>query len=128
VVCAAALAVLDTIESAGLLERAVRLGSRLADGIRAAAAGGRDNGPDSGVIRGVRGRGLWLAIELAAPVAAAFEAAAREAGFLVNAPIPDAVRLAPPLVVTAADADAFLAVLPRLAAVASAAAASKVGP
>jgi acetylornithine/N-succinyldiaminopimelate aminotransferase len=120
VVCAAALAVLDTIEEEGLLDNALRLGSRLTDGILAAAAGGRDGG----VVRGVRGRGLWLAIELAAPVAAAFLIEARKAGFLVNAPAADAVRLAPPLVLTAADVDGFLAALPEIAA--SALAASKV--
>ena len=40
------------------------------------------------------------------------EAAARRAGFLVNAVQPDAIRLAPPLILTAAEVDEFLAALP----------------
>ncbi len=63
-------------------------------------------------MREVRGLGLWLGIVLAAPVAAAAEAAAREAGFLVNAAAPDVLRLAPPLVVTRAQLDAFADALP----------------
>ncbi|ONH29209.1 acetylornithine transaminase [Pseudofrankia asymbiotica] len=112
VVCAAALAVLDTIESEGLLASATRVGARLAAGIQAAA--------DAGVpgIAGVQGTGLWLGIELSTTTPGAFEAAARTAGFLVNGIAPDRVRLAPPLVLTEADADAFLAALPGIAAAA----------
>jgi acetylornithine/N-succinyldiaminopimelate aminotransferase len=47
-------------------------------------------------------------------VAAAVEAAARQAGFLVNAVQPDAIRLAPPLVLSAAEADEFTAALPGI--------------
>ena len=93
---AAALAVLETIERDGLLESVRTVGSRLADGLR---------GIDSPLVRGVRGAGLWLALVLARPVAAEVEAAARDAGLLVNAVQPDAVRLAPPLVLSAAEAD-----------------------
>ena len=42
------------------------------------------------------------------------EAACREAGFLVNAVQPDAIRLAPPLILEAAQADSFLAALPAV--------------
>ena len=42
------------------------------------------------------------------------EAAARRAGFLVNAVQPDAVRLAPPLILSGAEADAFLAAWPAI--------------
>jgi acetylornithine aminotransferase len=103
----AALAVLDTIVAEGLIERGAALGTRLADGILAAGAP---------VVRGVRGSGLWRAIEFDAPVAAAFEVAARDAGFLVNAVTADAVRLAPPLIVSAAELDCFVAALPGIAA------------
>ncbi len=105
VVCAAALAVLRTVEEEGLLDAATKLGDRLRRGIEGLAH------PLVGEVRGV---GLWLGVVLTEPVAAAAEAAAREAGFLVNAPAPDVLRLAPPLVVTRAQLDAFLAALPRL--------------
>ncbi len=51
---------------------------------------------------------------LTANAAADVEAAARQAGFLVNAVQPDAVRLAPPLILTAAQASAFLGALPGI--------------
>jgi acetylornithine/N-succinyldiaminopimelate aminotransferase len=104
VACAAALAVLDTIESQGLLANAAAVGERLASGV---AALGHP------LLRGTatRGRGLWLALLLTQPVAGAVEAAARQAGFLVNAVQPDAIRLAPPLILAPAQADSFLAAL-----------------
>jgi len=55
------------------------------------------------------------------------EAAARRAGFLVNAVQPDAIRLAPPLIITAAQAGAFLSALPRVLDDATAAAAAATG-
>ena len=62
---------------------------------------------------------------LTQPAAGAVEAAARDAGFLVNAVQPDAVRLAPPLILTAAQADAFLAALPGILDAAAPAAGGK---
>ena len=112
VVCAAALAVLDTLDRDGLLEAATKLGERLQRGIEALG---------SPLVSHVRGVGLWLGVVLTAPVAAAVEAQARAAGFLLNAPAPDVLRLAPPLVLTEAEVDGFLAALPGvLDAVASA--------
>jgi acetylornithine aminotransferase len=105
VACAAALAVLDTIESRGLLSHAAAVGERLATGLAQTA---------HPLLAGVRGRGLWLAAPLTQPAAAAAEAACRRAGFLVNAVQPDAIRLAPPLILTAAEADSFLAALPLI--------------
>ena len=46
------------------------------------------------------------------PAAKTIESAARDAGFLVNAPAPDVIRLAPPLIITEAQIDEFLAALP----------------
>ena len=65
-------------------------------------------------ISGVRGRGLLMAITLTEPVAASAMALAREAGFLVNAVAPDAIRLAPPLILTQAQADTFVDALPGI--------------
>ena len=110
VACAAALAVLDTIEREGLLSNATAVGNRLAAAIEAI---------EHPLVAGVRGTGLWRAIALTAPAAAAVEAAARRAGFLVNAVQPDAIRLAPPLVLTAAQADSFTGALPEILSSAS---------
>ena len=103
VVCAAALAVLRTVEQDGLLDAATALGAHL-----------RRRLEDLGhpLVREVRGLGLWLGVVLDAPVAAAAALALREAGFLVNAAAPDVLRLAPPLVVTRAQLDAFADALP----------------
>jgi acetylornithine aminotransferase len=105
VACAAALAVLDTIESEGLLKNVTEVGDRLAAGIEATG---------HPLVTGVRGSGLWRAITLAAPAAPAVEAAAARAGFLVNAVQPDAIRLAPPLILSAEHADLFTAELPAI--------------
>ncbi|MBO4273040.1 acetylornithine transaminase [Microbispora triticiradicis] len=103
--CAAALAVLGTIERDGLLGNAARMGALLSEGIAAVR---------HPLLKGVRGRGLWLAAVLTAPKSAQVQAAAQEAGFLVNALQPDAVRLAPPLVITEPDARVFLDALPGI--------------
>ena len=61
-----------------------------------------------------RGRGLLLGIVLTAEAAKPVEVAARDAGFLVNAPAPNVIRLAPPLVISAAQVDDFLAAFPAV--------------
>jgi acetylornithine/N-succinyldiaminopimelate aminotransferase len=107
VACAAALAVLDTIERDGLLAQVTAVGDHLAAGLRAVG---------HPLVAGVRGAGLWQAVVLTADVAPDVEAAARRAGFLVNAVQPDAIRLAPPLILSAAEADEFTAALPAILA------------
>ena len=62
----------------------------------------------------MRGEGLLRAIVLTEPVAAQVMSLAREAGFIVNAVTPDALRLAPPLVVQAPELDTFVTALPGL--------------
>ena len=116
VACAAALAVLDTIERDGLLASVTAVGAGLAAGLEAI---------EHPLVTGVRGSGLWLAIALASPAAAAVETAAREAGFLVNAVQPDAVRLAPPLILSAAQAQSFTDALPGILAAAASAGAGQ---
>ena len=105
VACAAGLAVLYAIERDGLLDRARTLGARLREGVEAL---------DHPAVAGVRGAGLLLAIQLRAERAAAVADAALDAGFIVNAVNPGAIRLAPPLILTADQADEFLAALPKL--------------
>ena len=108
--CAAAIAVLTTIEKDGLLANAEDVGGLLAAGIAAL---------EHPLLAGVRGRGLWLALVTDGPHAAAVQDAARAAGFLVNAVQPDAVRLAPPLIITRDQAQAFLDALPAILEAAS---------
>ena len=116
--CAAALAVLEVIETDGLLGAATAVGQQLSDGIAAVS---------HPLLAGVRGQGLWLAAILTENAATDVEAAARRAGFLVNAVQPDAIRLAPPLIITAAEASAFLSALPAILDDAAAAKAAAKG-
>ncbi len=101
--CAAALAVLATIEEEGLLARSAVVGERLRAALR----------EDPRVLE-VRGVGVLVGLTLAQGVAPAVVAAAQEAGWIINATGPDRIRLAPPLVVTDADVEAFLAIWPVL--------------
>jgi acetylornithine aminotransferase len=87
---AAALAVLDTIAGEDLFTNATERGAQFRRGLE----------PAEGVIE-VRGAGLLLGVVLADPIARAVEAAARDAGVLVNAAAPDVIRLAPALNITA---------------------------
>ena len=105
VACAAALAVLDTIEDQNILGNVKTVGNVLAGGIEAT---------DHPLLKGVRGSGLWLAAVLTEDKAPAVYQAAQEMGFLVNAVQPDAVRLAPPLILTEAEAGEFTAALPAI--------------
>ncbi|GAA0589816.1 aspartate aminotransferase family protein [Actinomadura livida] len=105
VCAAAALAVLTTIEKDGLLGNAVSVGEALAAGLGAV---------DHPLLAGVRGRGLWRAAVLTGPHAPAVEAAARDAGFLINALQPDALRMAPPLTLTAGQARSFTDAFPSI--------------
>jgi acetylornithine aminotransferase len=103
VCCAAVLAVLDTIEAEGLLDQVKRIGTRLRDAIW---------GLGHPLIDQVRGSGLLLGIVLSEPVAPQAQQAAQDAGFLVNAVAPDVIRLAPPLIIGEAEADALVRALP----------------
>ncbi|KAA1424218.1 acetylornithine transaminase [Nocardioides antri] len=103
VAAAAALAVIDVIEDDGLLEHVSRLGARIRQLLAA----------DPRVTE-VRGAGLLIGLDLAEPKAAEVAAAAQDAGYIVNAPTPERIRLAPPLVLTDADSDAFLAAWPAI--------------
>lgn len=103
VAAAAGLAVLHAIERDGLLENAAEVGARLRDGV-----------PSHPMVAGARGAGLLVAIELAEPVAARAAAGALAAGFIVNPVAPTALRLAPPLILSAGQADEFLVALPEI--------------
>jgi acetylornithine aminotransferase len=117
VATAAALATLHTIESQGVLEHVQSVG----DHVRGALA-------ELPEVAEVRGRGLLIGFDLVLPagvreeanLAAAVVNAALDAGFIVNAPGPRTIRLAPPLILTAEQADTFLAALPALVSAAAA--------
>ncbi|MGW3113112.1 acetylornithine transaminase [Streptomyces sp. NPDC001091] len=105
VACAAGLAVLDTVVGEDLLANTKRQGEALRAGIEAL---------DHALVDHVRGAGLLLGIVLTGPHAEQAQAAAQEAGFLVNAPAPDVVRIMPPLNLRDDEVDAFLQALPGI--------------
>ena len=105
IACAAALAVLETIEKDDILKNVKAVGETLAGGIGAI---------DHPLLAGVRGSGLWLAAVLTEDKAPQVVVTARQAGFLVNAVQPDAVRLAPPLILTQDEATGFAEALPAI--------------
>lgn len=102
---AAALAVLRTIDEQGLAAHVESVGKTLIDGIE-------DLGHP--LIDHVRGAGLLIGIQLTQDVSAKVEQAARAAGYLINPPKPNVIRLAPPLILTEAQAEGFLADLPGI--------------
>jgi acetylornithine aminotransferase len=105
--CAAALAVIGVIESDRLLDHVDQVGASW----QADLAAKSDE-----VMTGVRGRGFWLALETVDGGAPAIETAARDRGFIVNATGPDAVRLAPPLILREDQARSFTDALPEILA------------
>ena len=103
--CSAALAVLRTIESDGLVEHAVTVGNLLAEWVEALG---------HPLVAGVRGAGLLRAVRLTQPIAPAVTLAARAHGFIVNPVAPDALRLAPPLTITSDELATFVEALPAI--------------
>ncbi|MCF6209124.1 MAG: aspartate aminotransferase family protein [Gammaproteobacteria bacterium] len=91
-VCAAALAVIDTMDEHKLAARAKALGEQLLDDLRAALDGVAG-------IREIRGQGLLLAIELDRPCAELVQQALNE-GLLINVIASQVVRLLPPLILS----------------------------
>ncbi|MDO5646227.1 MAG: acetylornithine transaminase [Dermabacter sp.] len=102
---ATALAVLDTIESEGILAHVSEVSAHVQARIEAL---------EHPLIESVRGTGLLLGIALTAPIAPAVVTAALDAGFLINAPNERTLRLAPPLIVTADQLGEFVDALPGL--------------
>ena len=105
VAAAAGLAVLETVERDGLLDNVNKVGDQLRRGVESLG---------DPLVAGVRGRGLLLAIELTTPVATQAAAAALDAGFIVNPVSSDALRLAPPLVLSGDQVESFVGALPSI--------------
>ncbi|MEN3225399.1 acetylornithine transaminase [Mycolicibacterium porcinum] len=102
---AAALAVLKALADGDLIERAGVLGKTLSHGIEELG---------HPLVDHVRGKGLLQGVVLTGSSAKAVEAAARDAGFLVNAAAADVIRLAPPLIITEGQIETFLSALPAV--------------
>jgi acetylornithine/N-succinyldiaminopimelate aminotransferase len=103
VCCAAGLAVLRTIAKDNLIDHVAALGKDIAAGVEEL---------HHPLVSGVRGAGLLIGISLREPVSGAVAKAAQDAGYLVNPVGPDTIRLAPPLILSAEQAEGFLAALP----------------
>ncbi|MEW1718876.1 acetylornithine transaminase [Streptomyces sp. NPDC093109] len=105
VASAAGLAVLDVLAADGRLDEVKRLGEKVRDGAEALG---------HPLVSHVRGAGLLLGIVLTEPLAPRVQQAAQEAGFLVNAPASDVIRLMPPLIAGDREVDALLRALPGI--------------
>ncbi|MHB8489437.1 MAG: acetylornithine transaminase [Candidatus Dormibacteria bacterium] len=96
--CAAAVAVMRTVRSEGLVEHAAEVGDYLAESLSALA--------DTGApVAGVRGRGLMLGLALTHDIARDVAAAALDEGLIVNAIGDRTLRLVPPLIITRDEVD-----------------------
>jgi predicted acetylornithine/succinylornithine family transaminase len=103
--CAAALAVLETLESEGVLANGSAMGERLRSGLRELA--GRHP-----VVGDVRGRGLLVGAVLGEPGGPIVDRC-RAGGLIINCTANTVLRLTPPLTVSAAEVDEALAILDR---------------
>jgi acetylornithine aminotransferase len=103
VACAAALAVVRTIEADGLLDQAGKRGQQLRNALST-----------EDEVTEVTGEGLLVGVQLAAEVAPGVVAAAQRAGFILNATGPSRLRLAPPLVLSEDDVRAFAGAWPAI--------------
>jgi acetylornithine/succinyldiaminopimelate/putrescine aminotransferase len=105
--CAAAVAAFDVIERDGLVERAAQLGEQLHERLVRTM----DQFPE--LVLDVRGRGLWLAIDVppehVMAIVHALEARGVIVGSMLNAE--GTIRIAPPLVVAEAELDVFIGAL-----------------
>ncbi len=102
VAAAAALAVIETIEKEDLLTNAREVGTLFREGLA-----------DDRVTE-IRAAGLLVGLDLSEPVAAKVAAEALAQGFIVNDCAPDRIRLAPPLVLTAEQAETFVQAWPAI--------------
>jgi acetylornithine/N-succinyldiaminopimelate aminotransferase len=102
VTAAAALAVLETIETEELLEACLLRAGQLRLGLADLAA-------RTGAVREVRGVGLLLGVVLSGPYAADVVTRCRDARVIVNAVASDTIRLAPPLTISTEEVEEAIA-------------------
>lgn len=99
---AAGLETLTVIEEDKLMNNVAERSAQLREAISAGS---------NTLFTGVRGSGLLLAITLSHPCAHAAMQWALEHGLIINAVAPDALRLAPPLIVSKSDIEEAISVL-----------------
>jgi acetylornithine/N-succinyldiaminopimelate aminotransferase len=107
-VAAAGVAVIETIEAEGLLDRAAELGQYI-------VAKAKAFGEKTGVVREVRGLGLMIGIELEVPAGPIAEAALRQ-GLRINATQDVVLRLLPAMVTTNQQVDEAFEILTGIVA------------
>ena len=91
------------MEEDGLLESAARVGAHLKGALERALA-------DQPGVKDVRGQGLMIGVELTKPCGALTQRAA-DKGLLISVTADSVIRLVPPLIMTAAEADEVVAIL-----------------
>lgn len=105
--CAAALAVIDTIEHEHLCARAKELGKMMLDGFNAELGG-------HPYIKSIRGKGLMIGIELNSPCTE-LAVLAKVKGILINvAGEGNIIRLLPPLILSDSEAQLIVGVISKL--------------
>lgn len=104
--CSAGIAVVETLQSSGLIERAKVLGERLLTGFKTALAG-------EAKVVDIRGKGLMIGIELNAPCGDLVQKG-RELGILINVTATNTIRLLPTFILTDAEADELVAKVVQL--------------
>jgi len=110
--CAAALAVLETIEAENLVANAAEVGAYFLGSLR-------DLARRHPAIIDVRGLGLMIAIDLSVDAGPVVDAC-RSGGLLINAVQPTTLRIAPPLIVSTAEVDEAVRILDAVLAEAEA--------
>jgi acetylornithine/N-succinyldiaminopimelate aminotransferase len=102
-------AVLDVVLEDGFLEQVVRTGERFRGRLEGVAKS------HSGVVKGLRGRGLMIGLECVAP-AGDLVAKLRAEGLLTVPAAENVVRLLPPLTISESEVDEAMAILERVIA------------
>lgn len=105
-VCAAAHAVLDTLEGDGFYQRVRDLSDRIVAGLSEALSG-------NNAVQDIRGKGLMIAVELAAPCGELVQKALDE-GLLINVTRDNVIRMLPPLILSDEEADELVSRVSRV--------------
>jgi acetylornithine/N-succinyldiaminopimelate aminotransferase len=107
VICAASLAVLETMQTQNVVANAREVGSYLRSGLQMLVETHES-------VQLVRGAGLLLAVQLSSDIAADVVGAALREGLLVNNVTPSVIRLCPPLIINRAQCDEAIGILDRV--------------